>query len=430
MTKVSFADIVKTDKGLLRGPFGGDLKKEIFVDKSDTTYKVYEQGVVLRRNQEIGRYNITKEYFDKKMNRFEVLPKDFLVSCSGANYGAIFQLGEKVEQGVINQALLRIRLDNSVIDDNYFFYLFNSFIVNMIVGRKGDSTIPNFPPLSVIKKLEFDLPKLNYQKLVGRTLIQIDKKIELNNKINAELEAMAKLIYDYWFVQFDFPDTNGKPYKSSGGKMVYKEELNHEIPESWDVYALSSILRSNYSSIGKIDCFDAIEYLDTGSLTKNLIEGTELICTEKDKVPSRAKRIVHKNDILYSTVRPNLCHYGIIKDPVENMVASTGFAQLSSRIDWISNDLVYTFLTSTWVTKRLHQIAALAVSAYPSISNKDILELNIALPKKGSLMANANEQFSQIYTKISVNHKENKQLSELRDWLLPMLMNGQVTVKE
>jgi type I restriction enzyme S subunit len=241
---------------------------------------------------------------------------------------------------------------------------------------------------------------------------------------------MAKLIYDYCFVQFDFPDVNGKPYKSSGGKMVYNEELKREIPATWSVDALSSIFLSNYSSIGKNDCFDIIEYLDTGSLTKNVVEGTEKICSNKDKVPSRAKRVVHRNDILYSTVRPNLCHYGIIKDPLKNMVASTGFAQLSSKVDWISNDFMYAFLTSSWVTERLHQIAVLAVSAYPSISAKDILDLNIALPKKGSLMEISNKKFEQIYSKISVNHKENNQLSELRDWLLPMLMNGQVTVKD
>lgn len=114
MTEFKFGDVVHENKGFLRGPFGGDLKKEIFVSKNEKTYKVYEQGVVLQRDESIGRYYITKEYFEKKMNRFEVKPKDFLVSCSGANYGAIFQLGENIEKGVINQALLRIRLNNNI----------------------------------------------------------------------------------------------------------------------------------------------------------------------------------------------------------------------------------------------------------------------------------------------------------------------------
>ncbi|PCH63206.1 MAG: hypothetical protein COC09_06480 [Gammaproteobacteria bacterium] len=270
----------------------------------------------------------------------------------------------------------------------------------------------------------------NYQNKIAKMLDDLDKKIALNNKINAELEAMAKLIYDYWFVQFDFPDANGKPYKSSGGKMIYNEALKREIPDGWGDFKLSTILKSNYSSIGKDDCFDEIQYLDTGSLTKNIIEGTERIKPAQDKIPSRARRIIKKNDILYSTVRPNLCHYGIVKNPLDNMIGSTGFVQLSSKISSISNDLVYIFLTSSWVTERLHQIAALAVSAYPSISPNDILDLNIALPESLGGMGSINSKFDTIYSKISLNQKENQKLSELRDWLLPMLMNGQVTVND
>jgi type I restriction enzyme, S subunit len=143
--------------------------------------------------------------------------------------------------------------------------------------------------------------------------------------------------------------------------------LKREIPEGWDSYSLSELLKHNYKSIGKNESFPVINYLDTSSLTKNNLEDTQKINAGKEKVPSRAQRIVNKNDILYSTVRPNLCHYGIIKHPVKNMIASTGFVQLSSKMDWVSNDLIYTYLTSSWVTQRLHQIAALSVSSYPSI---------------------------------------------------------------
>ena len=211
--------------------------------------------------------------------------------------------------------------------------------------------------------------------------------------------------------------------------MVFNEALKREIPEGWEPFPLSSILKSNYASIAKNDKYKNIEYLDTSSLTKNQIDVTESLSPNIDKIPSRAKRIVNQNDILYSTVRPNLCHYGIIKHPIENMIASTGFVQLSSKVDWISNDLIYTFLTSTWITERLQQIASLAVSSYPSISPNDLLGLNIVLPENGDGIEHANSIFDDIYLKISFNQKENQQLTQLRDWLLPMLMNGQVTVK-
>jgi type I restriction enzyme S subunit len=131
-----FHDIVSKERGFLRGPFGGNLKKEIFVPKGKNTYKVYEQRVVLRKDADLGQYNITGKYFDEKMYRFEVCQKDFLISCSGANYGAIFQMPESIEKGVINQALLRIRLNNDLINDKYFDYFFSHHLVNQIIEKK------------------------------------------------------------------------------------------------------------------------------------------------------------------------------------------------------------------------------------------------------------------------------------------------------
>lgn len=152
------------EKGLLRGPFGGALKKEIFVPKGEDTYKVYEQGCVLNHNHTVGNYYISKEYFDKKMRNFEVLPNDILVSCSGVNYGAIYKMPCDIEKGIINQALLRIRLNNAIVDGDYFCFLFDNLISNIITCGSGDSTIPNFPPLSTIKEIEVDLPELEEQK--------------------------------------------------------------------------------------------------------------------------------------------------------------------------------------------------------------------------------------------------------------------------
>ena len=242
-----FKEVVIEKKGFLRGPFGGDLKKEIFVERSENTYKVYEQGVVLNSDKRIGRYYISEKDYLAKLYKFSVQDKDFLISCSGVNMGAIYQLKEPFERGVINQALLRIRLNNEIIDDNYFFYLFKKLISKRITSGSGDSTIPNFPALEVIKNIEFELPLLVTQKKVGKILTDLDAKIDLNNKINDNLEAMAKTLYDYWFVQFDFPDANGKHYKTNGGKMVWNEELKREIPLGWEVDTLSSWINNDKS---------------------------------------------------------------------------------------------------------------------------------------------------------------------------------------
>ena len=362
---------------------------------------------------------------DYESNYISLNENSLLLSINGTIGSMAFYNNEKVMLGK-SAAYLNFKTG---INQFYYHYFQLKEVQQYFYNVATGSTIKNLG-LKSIQDFEVPNPDDVEWKPIAKILTDLNKKIELNNKINAELEAMAKLIYDYWFVQFDFPDANGKPYKSSGGKMVYNEALKREIPDGWDVFQLSSLLKHNYYSIGKNDSFDEIEYLDTGSLTKNVTENTELINFSQDKVPSRAKRIIQKNDILYSTVRPNLCHYGIIKNPVKNMIASTGFVQLSSKIETISNDFIYTFLTSSWVTERLHQIAALSVSAYPSISPNDILDLNLALPIEHENMERINSKFDTIYSKISLNQKENKKLSELRDWLLPMLMNGQVTVND
>ena len=134
-----FKDVVIDKRGFLRGPFGGDLKKEIFVKQSNDTYKVYEQGVVLNSDKSIGRYYISKEDYLAKLYKFSVEDKDFLISCSGVNMGAIYQLKSPFEKGIINQALLRIRLNNDIIDDNYFYYLFKE-----LISRRITIIVPNF----------------------------------------------------------------------------------------------------------------------------------------------------------------------------------------------------------------------------------------------------------------------------------------------
>src|SRR5690606_33330259 len=142
---------------------------------------------------------------------------------------------------------IRIRLNESVIIPSFFKFYFKFYIEAIISRLNGDSVIPNLPPLPIIKSTEIDIPDLPTQKSIAKVLSDLDAKIELNNRINRELEAMAKTLYDYWFVQFDFPNADGKPYKSSGGKMVYNAELKREIPEGWEVKTISKWIKKDKS---------------------------------------------------------------------------------------------------------------------------------------------------------------------------------------
>ncbi|MGN1394559.1 MAG: restriction endonuclease subunit S [Succinivibrionaceae bacterium] len=185
-TKYKFKDIC-LDKGFIRGPFGSSLKKSLFVPKGNDTYKVYEQCVPLEQNKDSGNYYISGEYFRKTLSRFEVKHNDFLVSCSGVNYGAIYHIKEPFEKGVINQALLIIRINSSLVDYNYFKYLFRVLLSKSITVGTGDSTIPNFPSIDVIKDIDLQLPAIQVQKKIGRLLQVIEDKITINRKINDNL---------------------------------------------------------------------------------------------------------------------------------------------------------------------------------------------------------------------------------------------------
>lgn len=318
--------------------------------------------------------------------------------------------------------------DNTDKDFLYYFSRSPAFRKKAIGCMEGTSGRKRVNENS-LRMLELPIPSLPIQKKIASVLSTLDEKIALNNQINATLEQMAKTLYDYWFVQFDFPDDNGKPYKSSGGEMVYNETLKRDIPKGWEVQNLSHHLKCNEKKLGKNHSLPFINYLDTSSLTNNQLSEAIHLVVGKDEIPSRANMVISHNDILYSTVRPNQNHFGFIKNPLENFIASTGFAVLSHKNNPNLNSIFYLFLTSDKNNKKLIRISETATSAYPSISPKDILNLQIALPSDNKDLIKMAEVFDSNFSKISINQKENQELTKLRDWLLPMLMNGQVTVQ-
>jgi type I restriction enzyme, S subunit len=422
--KYFFKDIVVNKNGFLRGPFGGDLKKELFVEKGSGTYKVYEQGVVLNSDKNIGRYYISEQDYLKTLHRFSVEDRDFLVSCSGVNMGAIYQLKAPFEKGIINQALLRIRLNKELVDDDYFYYLFKELISRKITSGSGDSTIPNFPGLATVKNIEFDLPDKTVQQKIGKTLSALDSKIELNRRINAELEAMAKTLYDYWFVQFDFPDGDGKPYKSSGGQMEFNKELNREIPHGWEdgtIYDVGELLgggtpRKNEPSYwnGSIPFFtptdsqDSVFVIDTEEhITQAGLENCSSRLYPKGTIFITARGTVGTINIASQSMAMNQSCYAI---------------QAKSHVNY--------YYLHQCCRDLIHFMRAKAGgSVFDSLVSNDFKLTPIVVPVTKTIEL-FGETCAAWYETILINKKQNQRLTELRDWLLPMLMNGQVKVSD
>ena len=287
---------------------------------------------------------------------------------------------------------------------------------------------------SGIKNLQLDaafaaIPIEDISESIQNNIVAIlqglERKIAINRQINQNLEAMAKQLYDYWFVQFDFPNENGKPYKSSGGKMVWNEKLKREIPKGWNVLKLGEHCSFNKrTSNGYFN--HPILYLDTSNITNNTIDELQFLNPSSDIIPSRARRLVQEGDIVYSTVRPNLKHFGIIMNPDYNMVVSTGFAVITA--NWSAyRYFIYQFLLQAATIENLSTIAQSAVSAYPSINTSDIENLDLVVPPD-SMIEKYAKTACRLYLQIDTNYKEIKSLTKQRDELLPLLMNGQVSV--
>ena len=183
---------------------------------------------------------------------------------------------------------------------------------------------------------------------------------------------------------------------------------------NWKEYSLSALISTNQRSVDKHYPFEVILYLDTGSITKGRIESLQTFKLQDS--PSRAKRLVHKGDIIYSTVRPIQRHYGYIKDVPENLVVSTGFAVISTNQNLLSSKYLYYYLSSDDLVETLDMIADGSTSAYPSLKPSDIEELEILLPPIQEQQEIA-EILSSLDDKIDLLHNQNQKLEELAEIL-------------
>jgi len=182
--------------------------------------------------------------------------------------------------------------------------------------------------------------------------------------------------------------------------------------EGWREVKLGEVCEINANSYSQKDNWSFINYLDTGNITENNIDIIQYLDTNVDKIPSRAKRKVLKNDILFSTVRPNQKHYGIIKKPFENMLASTGFAVINGKKNELENMFLFYFLTQQHIVDSLHTIGEHSTSAYPAIKPSDIECLNFSLPPLPEQKAIA-ATLSCLDDKIELNNRLNKNLEEM-----------------
>lgn len=194
---MKFGDILLPD-GLIRGPFGSDMKKSLFVNDAIDNVKVITQENVFSEDQNIGVYFITPDYFNK-MKRFEVQSKDFLITCDGT-LGKIAFIDNLSRKSVINSSLLIIRVNKNKVDYSFFYYYWKNYLGGAITKRNVNSCLKHLPPLDVIKNEIIDIPNMEEQRKIGHFLSSLDSKIKINNEISNVLISKIKdgnEVFDY-----------------------------------------------------------------------------------------------------------------------------------------------------------------------------------------------------------------------------------------
>lgn len=349
--------------------------------------------------------NITMDKIPSRAKR-KVKDKTIIYSTVRPNQEHYGFLENPSDNFIVSTGFSTIDVYDDNTDEKFIYYLLTQKHVTDYLHTIGENSVSSYPSINPddIANLKFTVPYLKTQQSIAAVLSALDKKIALNKQINARLEEMAKTLYDYWFVQFDFPDANGKPYKSSGGEMVFDETLKREIPKGWKPFKLSELVTL---STGKEDANFATEQGIYPFFT----------CSEK----------MLKCDV-YSFDTQAILLAGNGTFSVKRFTGRFNAYQRTYVLEPKSKNL-YPIVYFVIIDNVIKFTSGSRGSIIKFITRGDIEHIDVVLPNDIE-----NMRFSEVlYTYLlqaELLEKQNYQLTQLRDFLLPMLMNGQVSVAE
>ena len=417
MSRVILGDIAISQTG----PFGSQLHEEDYVSEGTPIVTVEHLGDINFTHQNLP---FVSEADTKRLSKYILIEGDIVFSRVGSIDRNVY-VDKNHEGWMFSGRCIRVRADKNKVNPRYLSYYFkqNSFkkmMMNLAVG----ATMPSLNT-KIMNSIELDLLPRENQDKIANILSAIDDKIQINNQINQELETMAKILYDYWFVQFDFPDQNGKPYKSSGGKMVYNLELKREIPEGWGVETLkdfeSKIITGKTPSRANSDNFGGeIPFITIGD-----IRGNTFVYSTSESLTDLGAG-VQQNKYL---PEGSLCVSCIAT------VGEIGFTTEWSQTNQQINSIVFEDETNRYylyfALKNYFENAnasAKTGNTFANMNKEDFSGIRIILPRN-EIKNNFHKMTEPYFAQIKCLQGQNKELTQLRDWLLPMLMNGQVKVE-
>ena len=303
-----------------------------------------------------------------------------------------------------SQDVAKIICKEELLDKDFVFYLISSTLVKQQLSAAAQQTKIRHTSPDKIRDCTVWIPELTEQKRIGKLLRSLDRKIELNRAINQNLEAMAKQLYDYWFVQFDFPDENGRPYKSSGGEMVWNEKLKRFIPRGWESSTLGNECQMYQpKTLGLSELDEFAKYKVYGA----------------NGIIGKYHAYNHENSEIAMACRGNSCGTVNRTAPFSWI---TGNAMVIKMIDdSIHNEYIKQALRYANVE------GAISGSGQPQLTRENLNSIKLCKPTR-ELIIRFSEQVSNIVEMYLQNESNIEELTKQRDELLPLLMNGQVSV--
>ena len=323
-----------------------------------------------------------------------------------------------------SQDIAKIVCKEDLLDKDFAFYLISSTIVKQQLSAAAQQTKIRHTSPDKIKDCTVWIPELTEQKHIGKLLRTLDYKIGLNRAINQNLEAMAKQLYDYWFVQFDFPDEKGRPYKSSGGEMVWNEKLKRDIPISWETKLIDDVAEiyngSTPSTINELNYGGDIVWITPKDLSdqkqKFVYKGERNI--SQVGYDSCSTHLLPSNTILMSSRAP----IGLLAIAKTELCTNQGF---KSFVPKSGNTAIYLYYYLQYHIRQIEQLGT--GTTFKEVSREDILKFPMLKPSDNVLNL-WEEMVSALNDRQLEIQKENESLTKQRDELLPLLMNSQVSV--
>lgn len=420
MNKWTYTTLGKISE-IITGPFGSQLHQSDYV----------EQGIPVVMPQDIDNRKVNYASINYvsnedaiRLERYKTIINDILYARRGDVEKHAF-IKEKDNGVLCGTGCLRVRITTSEVEPEFIsFFLNREETRKWLVAHAVGTNMPNLNT-DILSDVPIAYPLLEEQRKIVQVLNSLDEKIALNNAVNDNLEQQLMLLYDYWFTQFDFPDNDGNPYQTSGGKMVWNDTLKRNIPENWKV---QSVISNCLSSIIKpgVEIFNTKTYLATADVKGTSISTGTIV--DYDGRESRANMQPSINSVWFAKMKNSIKHLYLNKEMqpiISSCILSTGFCGL--QCNEISFEYIASYVSNAYF--EIHKDMLAHGATQEAVNNDDLAGVHIIIPEDTVLRA-YHEATQAIYAQISKNICENQELVKLRDWLLPMLMNGQATISD